>query len=382
MRKRWQRLSSEQVREVWDRWKRGEAFRPIGESLGVQEDTVYKVVVRRGGLIPPDRTRAPWALTLAEREEISRGLVARESVRGMALRLGRAPSTISREIRRHGGADRYRAAEADRRAWRRAQRPKTRRLEQAPRLRRVVLGKLRADWSPQQISAWLLKTYPDDVRMRLSHETLYRTLYVQARGALKQELLSHLRHGRSLRRSGGPRLTQGRILDAVSIASRPATAADRAIPGHWEGDLLVGTPSSQIATLVERRSRYVILVRVAGRDTQSVVQALTRRVRQLPRGLMQSLTWDRGTEMAGHRAFTVATDIQVYFCDPRSPWQRGSNENTNGLLRQYFPKGFDLSNVTQRQLDAVAQKLNTRPRLTLNWETPAAVLAASVAPTG
>lgn len=382
MRKRWQRVSKDQMRELWSRWKAGEAVRPIGQSMGLQPDTVYQIVVRRGGLAPRERTRAAWALSLPEREEISRALAAGAGIRGIARELDRAPSTISREIRRHGGRRGYRATAADRRAWRRALRPKPRRLDQDPRLRAAVLAKLHADWSPQQISAWLVRTFPDDRSMRLSHEALYRTLYVQARGTLKQELIKHLRQRRIMRRTGGRRITQGKIVDPVSISERPAAAADRAIPGHWEGDLLVGTPRSRIATLVERRSRYVILVRVPGRDTTSVVRALIRRVRQMPRGLMQSLTWDRGTEMAAHKTFSIATDIQVYFCDPRSPWQRGSNENTNGLLRQYFPKGGDLSNVTQRQLDAVALKLNTRPRQTLNWETPAAILAATVAANG
>jgi IS30 family transposase len=250
-------------------------------------------------------------------------------------------------------------------------------------LRAAVHAKLRADWSPQQIAAWLVRI-PGDPTMRLSHEAIYRTLYVQARGALKKELISHLRRQQPLRRSRASRATphRGQILGAVSIAQRPAAAEDRAIPGHWEGDLLAGTKQSNIVTLVERRSRYVMLIRLAHRDSESVVHALVRRVRHLPKGLVQSLTWDRGLEMARHRSFTVATDIQVYFCDPRSPWQRGSNENTNGLLRQYFPKGMDLTDVTQKQLDVVARKLNTRPRETLDWKTPAELLAATVASIG
>ena len=280
---------------------------------------------------------------------------------------------------------RYRAAEADRRAWQRARRPKRCVLARNGRLRRLVASKLRADWSPQQIAAWCVKTYPTDATMQVSHETIYRTLYVQARGALKRELLQHLRRQRTIRRSG-PRSRvghgQGQIVDAVPISARPARIEDRALPGHWEGDLLAGTKHSNIATLVERQSRFVVLVRLRQRDAASVAKAFIRRVRHLPRGLMQSLTWDRGSEMARHKQFTMATDAQVYFCDPRSPWQRGSNENTNGLLRQYFPKGGDLTNVTQRQLDAVALKLNTRPRETLHWKTPAEVLLSTVATTG
>jgi IS30 family transposase len=323
-------------------------------------------------------------LSTPEREEISRALAARESLRAIARRLGRAPSTISREIRRHGGATRYRAITADDRAWRQARRPKRCRLAAHPRLCRVVAAKLRADWAPQQIAAWLVSTYPTEPTMHVSHETIYRTLYIQARGALKRDLLAHLRRRRAMRRSG-PRARAGQghhIVEAISISARPPSVADRAVPGHWEGDLLAGTKQSNIATLVERQSRYVVLVRLTARDTTTVVRALIRRARHLPEGLMHSLTWDRGLELAAHKQFTLATDAQVYFCDPRSPWQRGSNENTNGLLRQYFPKGEDVSHYTQRQLDAIARKLNTRPRQTLHWKTPAEVFAATVALTG
>jgi IS30 family transposase len=362
----------------------GRTFDAIGQAMGVPLDTVYAVVARHGGVPPRDRTRAPHTLSMGEREEISRGLARQQTVRAMARALGRAPSTISREIRRHGGGTRYRATEADHQAWRAARRPKTRRLVAHRPLREAVLAKLRADWSPQQITAWLVTTYPEDATMRLSHEALYQTLYVQARGALKKELISHLRRQQPLRRSLASRAAphQGQILGAVSIAERPASVADRAVPGHWEGDLLIGNQRSQIATLVERRSRYVLLVRLRGRDTDNVVRALVRRVQHLPDGLMESLTWDRGLEMAHHTRFTIATNVRVYFCDPRSPWQRGSNENTNGLLRQYFPKGTDLSDVTQQQLNVIARKLNTRPRHTLNWKTPAEVLAHTVAATG
>ena len=383
MRRPWQRLSQAELRSLWAFWKKGQTLEAIGSAVGVPRDSVYNVVVRHGGIPPRDRTRSRRVLSLAEREEISRGLAAKESRRSIARRLGRAPSTIGREITRHAIVTGYRAVAADNRAWRRATRPKPRRLATSPRLRVIVFAKIRADWSPQQISAWLKATYPADRSMQLSHEAIYQTLYVQARGALKRELVNHLRRHRGLRRSGGKRVaTTGRIVGAVSIAERPPQAEDRAVPGHWEGDLLIGRPGTRIATLVERHSRYVMLVRLPAGDSPSVVKALSRHIRQLPRQLRRSLTWDRGTEMASHRAFTMATKVQVYFCDPRSPWQRGSNENTNGLLRQYFPKGTSLDKVTQRQLDTVANKLNTRPRQTLNWKTPADVLAHTVASTG
>ncbi len=340
------------------------------------------VIVRHGGIAPAARRRAPRVLSLSEREEISRGLTAGQSIRGIAQRLGRAPSTISREIRRHGGSVTYRAAAADADAWALARRPKDCRLAIHPRLQSLVAKKLSSDWSPEQISRWLLKTYPDDPGMHVSHETIYRTLYVQARGALKKDLVEHLRRSRGVRRNRNAKrrgLGRGQIVGAVPISERPPEVADRAVPGHWEGDLLAGTKTSNIATLVERKSRFVILIRLPQRDTHTVMRALARRVQKLPANLKKSLTWDRGLEMSQHKAFTIATDVQVYFCDPQSPWQRGSNENTNGLLRQYFPKGRDLSNVTQRQLDVVANKLNTRPRETLDWSTPAEVLAASVA---
>jgi IS30 family transposase len=342
------------------------------------------VITRHGGIAPPERRRSHRVLSLGEREEISRGLIAGESLRGIAKRLDRAPSTISREIGRHGGTDTYRAAPADAKAWALARRPKECRLSLHPRLRSVVAEKLKNDWSPEQISRWLLKAYPDDLAMHVSHETIYRTLYVQARGALKKELVDHLRRSRGVRRNRNAKrrgLGRGQIVDAVPISERPPEAADRAVPGHREGDLLAGNKTSNIATLVERKSRFVMLIRLPKRDTHTVMRALARRVQKLPASLKKSLTWDRGLEMSQHKAFTVATDVQVYFCDPQSPWQRGSNENTNGLLRQYFPKGMDLSNVTQRQLDVVANKLNTRPRETLNWSTPAEALAASVAST-
>ena len=385
MKKRVRRVSRAEVTEIWRRWKQHETLAVIGRALACSLYTVHSVIRRTGGIAPAPRRRAPWALRLEEREEISRGIVAHRSVRAMARELGRPASTVSREIRRHGGRTQYRATQADDRAWQRARRPKVCRLRAQARLRHVVAAKLQADWSPEQIAAWLRRRYPHDSTMRLSHETIYRTLYVQARGALKQELVRHLRRQRSLRRPRGRRAGPhpgGRIVGAVSIAERPPAADDRAVPGHWEGDLLLGTSRSQMATLVERHSRYVVLRKLRRRDTAEVVDALIAGVKRLPAHLWRSLTWDRGLEMADHARFSVATDIQVFFCDPQSPWQRGSAENTNGLLRQYFPKGRDLTAVTQRQLDAVAHKLNTRPRETLGWRTPAEVLAPTVAPTG
>lgn len=385
MARRYRRLSAEAVRLLWARWQAGESLVEIADRLGAHKSSIWWIVQRHGGLVPPPRVRAARALTLGEREEISRGVAQGDSLRCVARRLGRAPSTISREIQRHGGATDYRASLAEAAAWTRGRRPKRCRLATSPRLRRVVIARLRQQWAPQQIARWLWMTYPDEPAMQLSHESIYRTLYVQARGALKRELVAHLRRGQSYRRpraaahgTGGP----GQILGAVSIAERPPSADTRAVPGHWEGDLLCGKQGTQIITLVERQSRFVLLLRAPAADSSTVVDALARRITRLPAALQQSLTWDRGKEMTQHRRFTVETGIQVYFCDPQSPWQRGSNENTNGLLRQYYPKGMDLSGVTQRQLDAVALRLNTRPRQTLDWHSPAEALAAIVATTG
>ena len=378
------RLSAAERAELWNRWGRGEPLSDIARMLGRVPGTVFYVLRTRGGIAPQTRRRARRVLTVTEREEISRALVVGASYRAIGRQLRRAPSTVSREVRRHGGRAGYRAAVADARAWRRAERPKPGRLAQHAALRQVVAAKLAADWSPQQIAGWLRVTYPADPAMQVSHETIYRSLFIQSRGVLKQELIRHLRRRRTMRRPQHAHATHrhGQIVDAVSIRERPAAVADRAVPGHWEGDLLAGARQSHLATLVERHSRFVMLVRVSGKDTTSVVRALTRRVRTLPRALRASLTWDRGLELAAHKRFTLATDVQVYFCDPRSPWQRGSNENTNGLLRQYFPRGTDLSMFSQRQLDAIAKRLNTRPRLTLGYQTPAATLAAVVASTG
>jgi IS30 family transposase len=378
-------LTGDQKRELWDRWQRGESLSEIGRALDKQAGSIYGVLASTGGIAPCIRTRSRWTITLAEREEISRGLSAGQSLRQIAQQLGRAPSTISREVRRNTGRAHYRATHADERAWTQATRPKACRLAEHAPLRTVVAARLAQQWSPAQIAGWLPHGYPQDPAMRLSHETIYRSLFIQARGVLKKELLIHLRSRRLMRRSQHATTkgqSRGQIVDAVSIRDRPAEAGDRAIPGHWEGDLLAGGKNTHIATLVERHSRYVMLVRVTGKDAATVVQALTRQVRRLPTGLMRSLTWDRGLELAQHKQFTVATNITVYFCDPQSPWQRGTNENTNGLLRQYFPKGTDLSVYSQAALNAIALKLNTRPRKTLAFDTPAATLAKRVALTG
>jgi IS30 family transposase len=305
-------------------------------------------------------------------------------MRLIAQHLSRSSSTVSREVGRNGGRTQYRANEADSQAWQSALRPKVCRLVLHDKLRTLVASKLILDWSPEQISGWLKQSHPNDESLRVSHETIYRTLFLQARGALKQELVRHLRSQRRIRRSRHSRVhghSQGKIVDAISIRERPAEVEDRAIPGHWEGDLLRGARNSHVATLVERHSRFCMLVKVPGKDTATVVAALSQHVRRLPATLRRSLTWDRGLEMAQHKSFTMATDVQVYFCDPQSPWQRGSNENTNGLLRQYLPKKADLSCYSQSDLNEIALRLNQRPRKTLGFQTPADRLQASVAST-
>lgn len=370
-----------QRRELWRRWKAGEPLLEIARALSRPPMSVYVLLRRHGGIAPTVRRRAGRALTLMEREEISRALAAGCSLRGIARRLRRAPSTISREVSRCGGSSGYRACEAEERAWDQGLRPKRCKLAQNERLRDAVAEKLQMQWSPQQISTWLERDHAADETMRVSHETIYRTLFIQARGALKKELLGHLRSRRQMRSSKKPGLGGGELRETISIRERPAEAQDRAVPGHWEGDLLCGGKSTQIATLVERHSRYVMLVKLKNKESEQVARALAKHVLKLPATLRRSLTWDRGTEMAAHKDFTVATDVKVYFCDPHSPWQRGSNENTNGLLRQYFPKGSDLSQFSQRQLDDVAHRLNTRPRMTLGWDNPAVTLSRAVAAT-
>jgi IS30 family transposase len=375
------RLSPGLLAEIWRRWSSGQSLTEIGEALGKGAPSVYGVVSREGGIAPKPRCRSARTLSLAEREEISRGLAANLSVRALARALGRAPSTVLREIERHGGRLQYRATDADAAAWERAKRPKPARLARNRALNRAVARKLRLNWSPRQVSAWLKGRYPREPSMQVSHETIYRSLFVQARGALKKELVSHLRHGQVLRRPRGVSRHSGRgqIPDAVSIRERPAEAQDRAVPGHWEGDLIMGGKSTQVATLVERRTRFVMLVKIERKDSEAVAKALSRKIRKLPSELRRSLTWDRGTEMAAHKDFTIATDVAVYFCDPRSPWQRGSNENTNGLLRQYLPKRADLSVFSQSNLNAIAAQLNGRPRETLGWMSPAEAFQACVA---
>ena len=383
MERRYRRgFSTAEKTELWDRWQRGESMRSIGRVFGKPSSSIYFQLAPYGGIRPAPRRRSRLALTLSEREEISRGIVARRSIRFMASLLGRSPSTVSREVCRNGGYDRYRAAVADEQAWIRTRRPKRCKLANSPWLRQAVSRKLGLNWSPEQIAGWLKRTHPEDGSYQVSHETIYRSLFVQARGVLKKELLQHLRSKRTIRRS--KQATQkgsdhGQIKDMISIRERPASVEDRAVPGHWEGDLLSGSKNSHIATLVERHTRYVMLAKVANKETNTVVSALIKQAKKLPGELYKSLTWDRGKELADHRRFSLATDIDVYFCDPQSPWQRGSNENTNGLLRQYFPKGTDLSVYSQADLNKVARQLNERPRKTLEFETPAERFNACVA---
>lgn len=374
--------SDSQKALMWERWRAGWTLHEIGKLFDRGHSSIHRIIAESGGIRPPDRSRSRLALTLTEREEISLGLVRGQSIRSIAAQLGRAPSTVSREIERNGGRIGYRASHADSAAWDRAHRPKQCKLTQDRALARVVAGKLRLRWSPEQIAGWLKHTYPRDESQHVSHETIYRSLFIQARGALKKELLEHLRRTRGMRRSRSytqKTASHGQIVDAVSISERPASVEDRAVPGHWEGDLVFGSDNSQIATLVERQTRYVMLVKVGGKDTETVVTALIKNARKLPQELYKSLTWDRGKEMAAHKRFTLATDIQVFFCDPQSPWQRGSNENTNGLLRQYMPKGIDISGYSQLQLNAIARQLNERPRKTLGFRTPAEMFSESVA---
>jgi IS30 family transposase len=378
------RLSLAEKQDIWRRWKCGQSLHAIGRAYGRPHPTIRKLLLPSGGIPPAARRRSRLALTLAEREDISRGAASGSSIREIAGHLNRAASTVSREIIRHGGRLAYRAHDADLQAWRAALRPKKILLTTNRKLRDVVASKLILDWSPEQISGWLKTRYPNNESMHVSHETIYRSLFIQARGALKKELMDHLRSKRRMRRSRHASEhghSRGQIVDAISIRERPAEAEDRAIPGHWEGDLLAGGKNSYIATLVERHSRFLMLVKVPSKETEAVVAALSQHVRKLPATLRRSLTWDRGLEMAKHKDFTVATDVQVYFCDPQSPWQRGTNENTNLLLRQYFPRGTDLSPFSQAQLDQVSLRLNQRPRKTLGFETPASKLQASVAST-
>ena len=375
-------LSATGKKELWERWRAGESISDIARALQKPPGSIHGMLETTGGISPPERRRRRCALTPTEREEISRGLATGESLRAIAARLSRSASTVCREVNRNGGRRRYRAQKAEKQALKRSRRPKRCLLAINERLRDMLARKLREDWSPEQISGWLKREYPDDEAMRVSHETIYRTLFVQARGALKRELLAHLRSRRMMRKGRHASTAgqqRGQIKEAVSIRERPPEAEDRAVPGHWEGDLLSGSRNTHVATLVERSSRFVMLVRVSGKDTESVVAALSEQIRRLPKTMIDTLTWDRGTEMAAHKSFTVATDVAVYFCDPKSPWQRGTSENTNRLLRQYLPRKTNLSVHSQHDLDLIALKLNSRPRKTLAYRTPAATLAQSVA---
>ncbi len=378
------RLSESERSEVWDRLEAGESVASVARRLGRARSSIRShVVAARFRRPTPAGEWSPRRLSLTEREEISRGVAAGESLRGIARRLGRASSTVSREVASNGGRQRYRAAVAHRGSRVRARRPKPAKLACNRQLREAVEEKLEAWWSPLQISGWLEDTYPDNREMRVSHETIYQSLFIQGKGALRHELFQCLRTGRAQRRpQHRPKSTKGQIRDKVMISERPAEVEDRAVPGHWEGDLLMGRRQTAIGTLVERWSRYVMLFPLPdGNTAEAVRAALAATVQRLPEHLWKSLTWDQGKEMAQHVQFTVDTGIQVYFCDPRSPWQRGSNENTNGLLRQYFPKGTDMSLLTQDDLDQAAYSLNTRPRQTLGRMTPSQKLADAVAMT-
>ena len=364
--------------EVWDRWQAGESNRLIGRDLGRSAGSIRAFVESWGGVRPRVRIRSPRHLSLTEREEISRGVAAGQSLRMVAARLGRAPSTISRELARNGGRSRYRAHHADRAATSRARRPKPSKLAENLVLRTVVEDKLEEWWSPEQVAHWLRRSYPDHQEMWVSHETIYLSLFIQGKGALRRKLAECLRTGRAYRRPKTKRQPSGKgqIVDPVMISERPAEVEDRAVPGHWEGDLLMGKRQTAIGTLVERWSRYVMLFPLPdGNTAEAVRTALAATVQRLPEHLWESLTWDQGKEMAQHAQFSIDTDVDVYFCDPHSPWQRGTNENTNGLLRQYFPKGTDMSQLTQADLDQAAHSLNGRPRQTLGWMSPSEKLA-------
>jgi len=366
------RMNDDKKSIIWDLWKSGHPMSTIARMVNKPPATVFSFLRYHGGIKPRSRIRSPIALTLKDREEISRGLAANQSLRSIARALHRSPSTISREVNRNGGINRYRALDADWATWKRAKRPKTYLLAQYPKLHRLVTAKLRDNWSPEQIAGWLKLAYPDDVNLRVSHETIYKSLFIQTRGLFCKELRSHLRTRRKFRHARNHKAgSRGQIVDGISISERPPEIEDRALPGHWEGDLIRGTGNSHIATVVERQSRFTVLVKVDGKSTQNVVTALSKQMGNLPRLLQQSLTWDRGLELAAHTQFTIETNMDVYFCDPGSPWQRGTNENTNGLLRQYFPKGTSLSRYSQSQLNKIASQLNNRPRKTLGFHTPA-----------
>ena len=376
-----ERFTEAERAEVWDRYRAGEPMRLIARRLGRQSSSIRTLMMRSGGIRPSERRRDPRHLSGAEREEISRGVAAGESARAIARRLGRSASTVCRERARNGGRYGYRATRADQAAWQRARRPKICKLAADPLLAAVVEAKLRAWWSPEQIAGWLPTVFPDSAEMRVSHETIYLSLFIQSRGALRRELTRCLRTGRTIRRPrGAPKPSgKGQIREPVMISQRPAEADDRAVPGHWEGDLVMGQRLTAIGTLVERHSRFVMLFPLPnGHTAEAVRTALGDAIARLPDQLWRSLTWDQTMEMAEHATFTIDTGLQIYFCDPKSPWQRGSNENTNGLLRQYLPKKTDMTTLTQDQLDKIAHALNTRPRQTLNFQTPSQLLAEAL----
>jgi IS30 family transposase len=364
---------------IWKLRAQGLSDREIGRRLGLPRGSVSNHLARTGGIRPRARRRPERCLSFEEREEVSRAIAGGQSARAIARALGRSHTTIAREINRCGGRRRYRARAAEREAWRRSRRPRATKLELCPELRRAVSERLQDDHSPEQIAGWLRVRYPDNEAMQVSHETIYRALYVQARGTLRRELTRHLRRGRSRRyaRSQSSKgQGQGKLSGMVMISERPPEVEDRAVPGHWEGDLLMGGRTSAMATLVERQTRYCQLVALPdGSGAVEVCEALEQSITTLPAQLRRSLTWDQGSEMSEHRRFSVESGVEVYFCDPQSPWQRGSNENTNGLLRQYFPKGTSLAGIGQERLDEVAEKLNGRPRKTLGFATPAEKLA-------
>lgn len=372
-----ERLSARESERIAELLAEGAPFWRLLQEVPRSRYAIYRAVKRLKRPPAPVPNRSPLRLSAVEREEISRGVAAGESLRVIAGRLGRAPSTVSREVARNGGRRRYRACGADRAAVQNMRRPKVAKLARCPRLREVVEAKLELRWSPQQIASWLVVEFPDDAEMRVSHETIYLSLFVQSRGALRKELSRYLRMKRSVRRPGGkpPNTGQSHIPAMVNIRERPAEADDRAVPGHWEGDLIYGQGAGVVATLVERHSRFVMLVGLPETHRAGVVAvALAAKITELPAHLRRSLAWDQGREMAQHAAFTITSGVPVYFCDPRSPWQRGSNENTNGLLRQYLPRKSRLGDRTQLELDAIADELNGRPRQTLGWMTPSQAL--------
>jgi IS30 family transposase len=372
-------LPSGKRQQVWEMWKAGDSISEISRHVGSPPGSIFSILLPRGGIYQAPQRRRVGCLTLVDREEISRGLAAGESYRAIGRRLGRPASTISRVVAKNKGRRRYRAVDADDRAWRRARRPKRCLLAQRPELRDVVAEKLGLDWSPEQISGWLAKQHPVDPRMRVSHETIYKSLFIQSRGVLAKELQKRLRSKRPIRRSVHNTVKgqwRSQITDAVSIVQRPAEVEDRSSLGHWEGDLMCGRHWTQVATVVERATGYTVLVQLDNREMRTVTEGLRRTMTRLPQQACKTLTWDRGMELAGHKNVTRETGLNVYFADPHSPWQRGTHEHTNGLLRQYLPKGASMAGLAQHDLDKIADRLNTRPRKRLGYDTPKDRLAA------